>query len=118
CSPPGAGGVPVWGGVLPLLSRRYRVHAPLLPGFGKSTGLEYLQDQLDLTLHGFDVMEALGLQRPYVLGESMGGWMAAEMAALRPKEIGRLALAPPAGLWPGEAPAAHTFRMLAPGPVP
>src|SRR3989449_3349127 len=43
----------------------------------------------------FDVLEALDLQRPYVLGESMGGWMAAEMAALRPRDIGRLALAAP-----------------------
>jgi len=108
----GAGGVPAWEGVLPLLARHYRVHAPLLPGFGKSTGLEYLEDQLDLTLHGFDVMEALGLERPYVVGESMGGWVAAEMAALRPKEIGRLALAAPIGLWRDEAPVADMFGMM------
>ena len=91
----GAGGIPAWEGVLPLLARDYHVYAPLLPGFGQSTGLEHLDDQLDLFLHGFDVMEALGLERPYVVGESMGGWIAAEMAALRPKEIGRLALAAP-----------------------
>ena len=108
----GAGGVPAWEGVLPLLARHYRVHAPLLPGFGKSTGLEYLEDQLDLTLHSFDVLDALGLQRPYVLGESMGGWMAAEMAALRPKDIGRLALAAPVGLWRDEAPVADMFGMM------
>jgi pimeloyl-ACP methyl ester carboxylesterase len=108
----GAGGVPAWEGVLPLLARHYRVHAPLLPGFGKSTGLEYLEDQLDLTLHGFDVMEALGLERPYVVGESMGGWVAAEMAALRPKEIGRLALAAPVGLWRDEAPVVDMFGMM------
>src|SRR5204863_3522023 len=94
---------------LPLLARHYRVHAPLLPGFGKSTGLEYLEDQLDLTLHGFDVMEALGVERPYVVGESMGGWIAAEMAALRPREIGRLALAAPIGLWRDEAPIIDLF---------
>ncbi|TMB49073.1 MAG: hypothetical protein E6J56_23940, partial [Deltaproteobacteria bacterium] len=34
----GAGGIPVWEGVLPLLARAFRVHAPLLPGFGQSTG--------------------------------------------------------------------------------
>jgi pimeloyl-ACP methyl ester carboxylesterase len=108
----GAGGVPAWEGVLPLLSREYRVVAPLLPGFGKSTGLEYLDDQWDLFLHGFDVIEALRLDRPYVVGESMGGWMAAEMAALRPKEIGRLALAAPVGLWRDEAPVADMFGMM------
>lgn len=108
----GAGGIPIWEGVLPLLARHYRIHAPLLPGFGQSTGLEFLEDQLDLFLHGFDVMEALGLERPYVVGESMGGWIAAEMAALRPKEIGRLALAAPVGLWRDEAPVADMFGMM------
>jgi pimeloyl-ACP methyl ester carboxylesterase len=105
----GAGGVPAWEGALPLLAERFHVYAPLLPGFGESTGLDYLEDQQDLFLHGFDVMEALGLERPYVVGESMGGWMAAEMAALRPKEIGRLALAAPIGLWRDEAPVVDMF---------
>src|SRR5262249_37407130 len=82
--PHGAGGVPAWEGVLPLLAREYHVFAPLLPGFGRSTGLESLEDQLDLVLHQFDVIEALDLQRPYVVGESMGGWIAAEMATIRP----------------------------------
>jgi pimeloyl-ACP methyl ester carboxylesterase len=108
----GAGGIPVWEGVLPLLAREYRVHAPLLPGFGQSTGLDALEDQWDLFLHGFDVMDALGLDRPYVVGESMGGWMAAEMAALRPKEIGRLALAAPVGLWRDEAPIVDMFGKM------
>src|SRR5207245_6999335 len=114
----GAGGIPAWEGALPLLARAFRVHAPLLPGFGQSTGLEYLEDELDLFLHGFDVIEALGLERPYVVGESMGGWMAAEMAALRPKEVGRLALAAPIGLWPDAAPLPHMFGIIAQEPVP
>jgi pimeloyl-ACP methyl ester carboxylesterase len=108
----GAGGIPLWEGVLPLLAEEYRVHAPLLPGFGQSTGLDALDDQWDLFLHGFDVVEALGLDRPYVVGESMGAWMAAEMAALRPKEIGRLALAAPVGLWRDEAPIPDMFGMM------
>ena len=114
----GAGGVPLWEGALPLLARSFRVHAPLLPGFGGSTGLEYLDDQLDLILHAFDVLEALGVERPAVLGESMGGWIAAEMAALRPKEIGRLVLAAPIGLWRDEAPVADMFGMTTPELVP
>ena len=107
----GAGGIAAWEGVLPLLSEKFHVHAPLLPGFGRSDGLDYLEDQVDLFLHGFDVMEAVGLERPYVVGESMGGWMAAEMAALRPKEIGRLALAAPVGLWRDEAPVVDLFGL-------
>ena len=108
----GAGGIFAWEGVLPLLSAKFHVYAPLLPEFGQSTGLGYLEDQFDLFLHGFDVIEALGLERPYVVGESLGGWMAAEMAALRPKEIGRLALAAPVGLWRDEAPIVDLFGMM------
>ena len=108
----GAGGVPVWEGALPLLSREYHVYAPLLPGYGQSTGLDYLEDHWDVFLHGFDVMEALDLDRPFVVGESMGGWIAAEMAALRPKEIGRLALAAPIGLWRDAAPVADMFGLM------
>jgi pimeloyl-ACP methyl ester carboxylesterase len=107
----GAGGIVAWEGVLPLLSSRYHVYAPLAPGFGASAGLEYLEDQFDLFLHGFDVIEALDIERPYIVGESFGGWMAAEMAALRPKEIGRLALLAPVGLWRDEAPVADIFGL-------
>ncbi len=108
----GAGGVPVWEGVLPLLAREYHVYAPLLPGFGQSTGVDALADQLDLFLHCFDVIDALGVERPYVVGESMGGWIAAEMAALRPREIGRLALAAPVGLWRDDAPVFDMFGSM------
>jgi pimeloyl-ACP methyl ester carboxylesterase len=108
----GAGGIVAWEGVLPLLSNKHRVYAPLLPGFGTSTGLECREDHFDLFMHGFDLIEALGLERPYVVGESFGGWMAAEMAAMRPKEIGRLALIAPVGLWRDEAPVADIFGMM------
>jgi pimeloyl-ACP methyl ester carboxylesterase len=114
----GAGGIPMWDATLPLLARKHRVLAPLLPGLGQSTGLELLDDQLDLVLHAFDVLDALGLERPVVVGESMGGLIAAEMAALRPKEIGRLVLAAPVGLWREEAPIPDMFGMLTSELVP
>ncbi|MBI3767022.1 MAG: alpha/beta hydrolase [Deltaproteobacteria bacterium] len=114
----GAGGVPAWEGVLPLLAGQYHVYAPLLPGFGQSTGLDYLQDQFDLFLHGFDVIEALGIERPYLVGESLGGWIAAEMAALRPRDVGRLALAAPIGLWRDESPVEDLFGHMVHEMVP
>jgi pimeloyl-ACP methyl ester carboxylesterase len=108
----GAGGVAGWPGALARLSQRFHVYAPLLPGFGRSTGLDCLDDQLDLFLHGFDVLDALGVERPAVIGESMGGWLAAEMAALRPKEVGRLVLTSPIGLWRDEAPPIDLFGIM------
>jgi pimeloyl-ACP methyl ester carboxylesterase len=114
----GAGGIAAWDGALPLLAREYHVYAPLLPGFGQSMGLDHLEDQIDLFFHGFDVLEALGIERPYLVGESMGGWIAAEMAALRPREIGRLALAAPIGLWRDEAPVEDLFGHMVHEMVP
>ena len=43
---------------------RPRVFAPELPGYGESTGEELLEDMLDFTLHGWDVVDALGIDRP------------------------------------------------------
>jgi pimeloyl-ACP methyl ester carboxylesterase len=60
----------------------YRVLAPELPGYGSSTGEELLEDMLDFTLHGWDVVDALELDHPILAGHSMGGMIVAEMAAL------------------------------------
>ena len=64
------------------LAERFHVFAPLWPGFGEEPGEELLEDMLDFTLHGLDVVEALGLERPHLVGHSMGGMIAAEMACV------------------------------------
>src|SRR2546429_3971335 len=52
------------------LATRYRVYAPELPGYGESTGEELLEDMLDFALHGWDVVAALGLDRPHQIGRA------------------------------------------------
>jgi len=94
------------------LARRYRVFAPELPGFGESSGEELLEDMLDFTLHGWDVIGALGLERPHLVGHSMGGMIAAEMACLAPRDTGKLVLASAAGLWIDEHPIPDVFSLL------
>ncbi len=108
----GAGGV-AWDGALGLLSKHFHVYAPSLPGFGKSPseGLELIEDALELWQLGFDVLEALGLEKPLLVGESFGGWIAAEMAALRPKEVGKLALLAPVGVWRDDSPVVDLFGL-------
>ena len=97
---------------LDALGRRYSVFAPELPGYGESTGEELLEDMLDFTLHGWDVVATLGLDRPHLVGHSMGGMIAAEMACLSPREVGKLVLVAPAGLWLDEQPIPDIFAML------
>ncbi|MDX1649935.1 MAG: alpha/beta hydrolase, partial [Myxococcota bacterium] len=55
------------------------------------------------------LVEALGLERPIVVGHSMGGMIAAEMAALAPRQLARLALLAPLGLWMDAHPIPDLF---------
>src|SRR5258705_5500405 len=67
---------------------------------------------LDFALHGWDLVDALGLSRPHLAGHSMGGMIGAEMACLAPRDVGKLALVAPAGLWMDEHPVPDIFAML------
>ena len=108
----GAGGHMPNDPLIAALATKYRVVAPLLPGYGESTGEDDLRDMLDVTLHALDVLEALKLKKPIVVGHSMGGMIAAEMAAVAHTEIGKLCLLAPAGLWLDEHPIADIFAKL------
>jgi pimeloyl-ACP methyl ester carboxylesterase len=108
----GAGGLLGDNPFLDLLARGHHVFAPEWPGFGESTGEELLEDMLDFTLHGWDLVEALGLRQPNLIGHSMGGMIAAEMACVAPRDVGELVLVSPAGLWMDEHPIPDIFAML------
>ena len=92
----GAGGMTREDPLLARLAESFHVHAPYLPGYGESEECPELRDMLDITLHTLDVVDALGLKDPILVGHSMGGMIAAEMAALAPREISRLGL-----IWAG-----------------
>ena len=108
----GAGGHMVDDPLLAALASKYRVVAPLLPGYGQSGGEDGLRDMLDVTLHALDVLEKLELRKPIVVGHSMGGMIAAEMAAIAHTEIAKLCLIAPAGLWLDDHPIVDIFSKL------
>ena len=107
-----AGGLTDADPFLAALAARYRVYAPLLPGYGPSQECETLRTMLDIALHTADVVDALGLTDPILVGHSMGGMIAAEMAALAPHSVSRLGLLAPAGLWLDAHPIPDLFAML------
>jgi pimeloyl-ACP methyl ester carboxylesterase len=99
--------------MLHRLAGRYRVYAPVWPGYGDAAGEELLEDMLDFALHGSDVVTALGLgTAPHLVGHSMGGMIAAEMAAISPGSYDRVALIAPVGLWLDEHPVVDLFSLL------
>jgi pimeloyl-ACP methyl ester carboxylesterase len=108
----GAGGVTAQDPFLASLASQYHVYAPLLPGYGDSEECPSLRDMLDVTLHGWDVVGALGLRDPILVGHSMGGMIAAEMAAIAPNDVSRLALIAPSGLWLDDHPIPDLFSLL------
>ena len=107
-----AGGVTAENPFLLALAKKYRVFAPQLPGYGDSGDSDNIRDMLDVTLHSFDVLEALGLEKPLLVGHSLGGMIAAEMAALRPREVEKLCLIASAGLWLDAYPVPDIFTLL------
>ena len=108
----GAGGLFPDNPFLDKLTTRYHVYAPELPGYGDSTGEELLEDMLDFALHGWDVMTSLGVQRPHLVGHSMGGMIEAEMACIAPNDVAKLVLVNAAGLWLPQHPIPDLFALL------
>jgi pimeloyl-ACP methyl ester carboxylesterase len=79
------------------LSRRYRVHALDFPGFGGSSKpslAPYDAAFFARTVTG--AMDALGIDRAHVVGNSMGGRVALELGLEHPDRVGGLALLCPA----------------------
>jgi pimeloyl-ACP methyl ester carboxylesterase len=108
----GAGGLASGDPFLAKLAERFHVHAPLLPGYGDSEECPSIRDMLDVTLHTWDVVSGLGLKDPILVGHSMGGMIAAEMAAIAPNDVSRLALICPAGLWLDDHPIPDIFSTM------
>lgn len=99
------------GEYLELLAEKFTVYAPWHPGFGASNGLEHIEDIIDFALFYHDLMDELGIESAHIVGHSLGGMLAAEMAALCPHRVRRLVLANPVGLWRDEAPVLDFLTM-------
>jgi pimeloyl-ACP methyl ester carboxylesterase len=113
----GAGGLLEREPLLEALGQSHRVFAPEWPGYGEQETETALEDMLDFALHGWDVVRALELDpqndgNPILVGHSMGGMIAAEMACLAPQSCERLVLIASAGLWIDEHPLPDLFATL------
>jgi pimeloyl-ACP methyl ester carboxylesterase len=84
-----AGGEIAWLPFFDLLARQFTIYVPASPGFAGSTGLERIDTIEDLVFHTVDVLDALGLEQPSVVGLSFGGWLAAELAVHHPHRVRR-----------------------------
>ena len=84
---------------IPEFARDHRVVAMDLPGFGGSdlpagdVSIEYYANWV------FRLLDRLGIEEGAVVGNSMGGFIAAEMAIRRPERVQRLVVVSAAVFW-------------------
>lgn len=104
------------GEALPLphlvaLSGGRELHVPAHPGFLDSEGLEEIRDVEDYAYHYEAYLDAMGWDSVDVVGLSLGGWIAAELAARHPARVKRLVLTSAVGIWIRSRPIADIFAL-------
>lgn len=97
------------------LSRRFRTIALDLPGFGDSSKpIAAAYDANFFAAACIELLDALGLERVHLLGNSLGGRVALEIALRHPDRVGRLALLAPALAWRRPRPWVPLLRLTRP----
>ena len=104
----GSGG-PLRGAYLDKLAQTFSVYAPVHPGYGESAGFEHIDDIIDQALYYHDFMDEIGLESAHIVGHSLGGMLAAEIAALCSHRMRKLVLSNAVGLWRDDAPVLDFF---------
>ncbi len=106
-----AGGEAIWLPHLTGLAEKYELHAPAHPGFLTSEGIDEIRDIQDYVYHYLAYFDVMGWDRVDVVGLSLGGWIAAEIAARYPDRIRKLVLVDAVGIWIREQPIADIFAL-------
>ena len=107
----GFGGLPRWVPFLDELAKTRTVIVPSLPGYPGATGHTILDTHLDWVLAVRQIIDKTGLAGADLLGASVGGAFAAEVAAIFPGYVKKLALIAPFGLFDESEPAADPWAQ-------
>src|SRR5262252_5419459 len=84
------------------LANRFDVLIPHHPGYGKSERPQWLRSVRDVAIIHQWLLSDLGVERASLIGLGFGGWIAAEMATMAPRDFHRLVLVGAMGLKPSE----------------
>ena len=106
----GASGLPVWGPFFDALADRFDVRVLEHPGFGSSDLPDWIQSTADIAMHYLDVLDELGLEALHLVGNSLGGWVASELAVRDCARLASLTLISPAGTRPPSPPPGNSFN--------
>lgn len=109
----GAGGNAGWQPYHEELARNYTVYAPSQPGFNGTERPGWVYTIADVCHFNQALVETLGLEQYVLMGSSMGGWVAAEMAAMCRYNLKALILVGAAGIKPERGEIAEIFMVSA-----
>ena len=107
----GAGGNSGWQAYHEELSKTHTVYVPSQPGFNGTERPDWLYTITDLAHFNQEMVQDLGLDQYILMGSSMGGWVAAEMAAMGAVGLKGLILVDAAGIKPDEGEIAEIFMV-------
>ncbi|HVC51645.1 MAG TPA: alpha/beta fold hydrolase [Stellaceae bacterium] len=105
----GAGGVPQWLPFFDTLAEHFEVLVPEHPGFGGSDDPPWITSMSDLALFYLDLVEETGLDRVHLIGNSLGGWLAAEILVRDRSRFSSLVQLAPAGIRVKGVPCGDNF---------
>src|SRR6478752_4971163 len=105
----GAGGAGTWLPYMADLAARHDVIVPEHPGFGQSDTPDWLDTISDLANFYLDFLDQLNLRNVDLVGHSLGGWIAAELAARNTSRLASLTLICAAGIHVKGVPQVDTF---------
>ena len=94
----GADGAPVIQPFMNTLASRYDLLVPEHPGFGQSDEIDWLENIHDLAYFYLDLLDHLKLPEVHLVGSSIGGWLAMEIAVRDPSRVRSMTLVGPAGI--------------------
>ena len=106
-----AGGGAGWLPFMADLAARHDVIAPEHPGFGASDTPDWLDNIQDLARFYLDFLDQLDLNNVDLVGSSLGGWFAAELAVRNTKRLNSLTLIGSAGIHVPGVPQVDTFLL-------
>jgi pimeloyl-ACP methyl ester carboxylesterase len=105
----GANGLPQWLPFFDALADGYEILVPEHPGFGGSDDPPWIRNVPDLAMFYLDFIEELGLDRFHLIGHSLGGWLAAEIAIRDRSHLQSLTIMSAAGIRVKGLPAGDLF---------
>ncbi len=97
---------------LEQLAEDFAVYAPVWPGYGDLLNEGSVEDMLDFALLGWDIVDALELDKPHLIGHGFGAMIAGEMACVARHDLTTLTLVAPFGLWLDKHPITDPFAQL------